>query len=184
MASGNNTGKGGIDAAFFTNILKWVFMIMIAIFFVPWLVRYLRKQMTKDTNSRIEAEIKDRKLHNKDEGWSTNKALELGLDPQWLTVTRSIAHNLGTMYPWWNPRSWTENDDAVLADLQYPASFGDQKFGELNLPAMLTVEALYHNIVVPGESLENDLRRLLPSKDFNGINFDTVGNYQVPTLEY
>ncbi|OUS02880.1 hypothetical protein A9Q86_02195 [Flavobacteriales bacterium 33_180_T64] len=62
----------------------------------------------------------------------------------------NIAHNLGTAYAWYDPRSYTENDKVVF-DLVKDMS--RQQFD--------IVAKLYHDVYAKGKSLSSDLAKLL-----------------------
>jgi len=71
-----------------------------------------------------------------------------------------IADALGTDSGWWNPASWTEDEDAVL-DVLY----------NYNPPTFVLLAAEYRkNKGITTNSLQNDLKKYLSGDDFKKID--------------
>lgn len=95
---------------------------------------------------------------------------------------RQIAMDLGTHkdYSIWDPRSWTENDQAVYLNLS-----------TMNVAQFQAASIVYKNIYTKGRDLKTDLTKLLDTKYYNKIKHlfvavpqvsDVTNNMQWPII--
>ena len=81
----------------------------------------------------------------------TGGSKELGINVP--DIAKQIGLDLGTAYPSYDPRSWTENDEAVkLLVLKVPKPY---------IPQLKK----YYTQFYPGRDLESDLRKMLDDYD-------------------
>lgn len=74
-------------------------------------------------------------------------------------VASELAHHIGTAYSWWNPRSWTENDENIYNLLK---PLDQQEFD--------VVKHLYFYVYTKGRSLLSDLVANLDEKYYKKLN--------------
>jgi len=88
---------------------------------------------------------------------------DLGITTNQATINQDaldLAHHLGTAYPKWDPRSWTENDEQAFDILKNMS----QSHFDL-------VAKLYHDVYAKGKTLLTDLARLLDDEYYSQLNF-------------
>jgi hypothetical protein len=69
----------------------------------------------------------------------------------------SLAHHLGTKYPSYDPRSWTENDKEVMKILRF------------QVKNFIHLEKIYFASSAPGRNLKNDVVKLLDSSELTEL---------------
>lgn len=81
-------------------------------------------------------------------------------DAVWESVknsTRDIAHNMGYIYSWYDPRRWSENDAKVAEILKYQV---------YNLSHM---EKLYYEYYAKGRNLKSDIYASLDGSNLQDV---------------
>jgi hypothetical protein len=126
-----NSSNGG-----FLEVLKNYWFVILGLFLVvPFLIRYLKDANTGITinNMQEDEKIIKEKASNPVTQLQGLQAITTRTDLH--EIARNIAYNLGTNLrtkeagildaDWWNPRSWTENDEKAynqLKKINYVAS--------------------------------------------------------------
>lgn len=119
----------------------WYVLVIIVLMAVVYLKK--KKVTTDEVNVNSTANEILNDLRVRDEGAKTHlKAVAL-----------QIAQNLGTAYGMFDPRSWSENDQAVY-ELVRPLNLSDFKI----------VSRLYFELYAKGNDLSTDLAKHLDSK--------------------
>jgi hypothetical protein len=123
-------------------ITKYWYIVVIIVLMA---VVYLKKKkvtVTEEESSKVANEVLN-DLRIRDEGAKAH----------FRAVALQIAENLGTAYNYWDPRSWSENDDKVY-ELISPLTQSDFN----------VVSKLYFEIYAKGSDLSTDLAKNLDAK--------------------
>lgn len=124
----------------------------------PLLIRLMRMAEAKDKVNEIEAQQKENEAVMMIPAARKAALLEITTNEDYHTSAHLIAHHLGTLYKWYDPRSWTENDrDAFIAISESPCG--------LNIDDTL-VECYY---LFTGTNLLDDLQRVLDAEYFEQL---------------
>ena len=124
-------------------IKKYWYIVVIAIMLVGYL---LRKKKVEPINKDNEAE---------------NLLIEKGIrdlsaQNSFKSIASQIANGLGTAYPVYDPRRWSENDEEVY-----------NLVSALSLNEFKIVSELYFSSYAKGRSLSTDLAKLLDKKYYS-----------------
>ncbi len=126
---------------------KYWYVALIGVVIIGLLIyKMLKKKPSSQTEAAEKVLIK--------EGTSFTEQAKRDLN----NVSLQIAQNLGTSYSWYDPRSWTENDETVFK-LILPLT---QKEFDL-------VAKLYFGVYAKGKDLRVDLANLLDSKYYEQL---------------
>jgi len=115
----------------------WIIMVVVAV------IVFLKKKKSKPVDLDLSA---DNVLDDINVSATNMKQM-------YKDVALGVAHNLGTAYSFYDPRHWTENDQAVF-DLLKDLTRNDFK----------AVSELYFKVYAVGNNLSADLARLLDKK--------------------
>ncbi len=121
-------------------ITKYWYLLVIAVLFA---VVALKKKKVSVSNKDEES---DRVLDNA-------RIRDQVAKDYYSNIALQLAQNLGTAYPWYDPRSWTENDQKVYELLQ-----------DLNAKDFQVISSLYFEVYAKGQNLSEDLAKTLDSK--------------------
>lgn len=143
---------------------NWLF-ILGAILVLPYLVSYLRKMEAKDKSAEVEAQQTEFKAIN------MNPATQDAYINQNITTSAAIKdaaqavyHHLGVKYSWYDPRHWSENDEAAFLAIAGVSS-------SMKVPQKL-IEVYYFiscDDVNDGRDLRSDCQALLDSEYYNKL---------------
>ncbi|QQV90344.1 structural protein [Cellulophaga phage Omtje_3] len=127
---------------------KYWGVVLVLLFAVGlWIYKVVKTKPTSDTDASDKILTK--------EGMTFTQAARMELT----NLTIQIAQNLGTSYAWFDPRRWSENDEATFK-LIVPLS---QKEFDL-------VAKLYFGVYAKGRDLRVDLATLLDSKYYEQLS--------------
>lgn len=75
-------------------------------------------------------------------------------------IALNVARHMGTSYPAWDPRSWSENDLEVYRELK-----------DLDKNQFEVVKILYNQVYAKGRDLSQDLSKNLDDKYYKLLNY-------------
>lgn len=148
------------SSKFMALINEYWYIILGVILIIPFIIRYLRKQDLAQVSADQQQQIDLKKVENSDPVKQQQNANAITTSSYYQSVARQVAYNLGVNFAWYDPRSWSENDSAVL-NLLKPLNSGQIK----------TVSSLYYNCYATGRSMQDDCLKLLPASFYNQIKF-------------
>lgn len=143
--------------------VNW-FMILCAFLVLPYLYRYYKKQQQLNEEQEQKLE-KDRTFtDNKNPIIQQQRADKITSNKELQSVTKKIAHDLGTKYSdknsawsWLDYQGWTENDDEVtMALIKYRNYYP-------------TIQRLYFGCYSNSRNLSDDLVALLDDKNLKRL---------------
>ncbi|AGO48874.1 structural protein [Cellulophaga phage phi12a:1] len=125
----------------------WYVLVILAALIAFWIYKIFKKKPTSQTEASDKILIK--------EGVTFNDQAKRDLN----NTAIQIAQHLGTSFPWYDPRSWSENDQDLFKII-LPLS---QKEFDL-------VAKLYFGVYAKGRDLRVDLANLLDAKYYEQLN--------------
>lgn len=155
-----------VHSAFFEFIKEYWYILAGLIVVIPYLFRFIRDQGIQDlakqeeidtkTNTIVNANPINEKV-NRDNITKTISPTRAKIVQQ---VSHNVAHYLGFIYPWYDPRSWSEDDEQVYLE-----------FKKITVSELQKVKELYYKVDAAGRNLEDDCRAVLDEKYFKLINW-------------
>jgi hypothetical protein len=137
-------------------VLQWGGLALLAIFFLPFIYRYLKAQMDAMKSQQTQSQINTNWENNQNVEVQHSEAEKIVKNrPDIWAAAARLAHDLGTAYdtgsPWkiFDERYLTENDQSVAQTLIWQRN----NFGLL--------EKLYQKVYTRGHDLRKDLLKLL-----------------------
>lgn len=131
-------------------ILKKHWMLALTLFVLLYFVlRFLLNSifnLNKTTNTKEETVADDILV-------KTDLPKNSDVFREYKDLANSLAHHLGTKYPWYDPRSLTENDEEVFNILR-----------DLTNDDIEVIETLYFEVYTKNRNLRSDILRLLDKK--------------------
>lgn len=135
----------------------WYVLVGIIVAF-PYLIKYMREQERKDRSRATDEEIADLQNINKNPAALQEYLNQLTTNKTYQNEARDIYHHTGYAYPWYDPRSWTENDEAIFNILS--------KYNEI--PFEITD---CYFAISSGRIMRNDLQKVLRTSLYNQLNW-------------
>lgn len=159
-----NKARGLKTAGSLLSTLPKIKFVLYALFtigvFFP-LYRFLRNQDAKNRAQKAEMQEKQQESAVKDPQVQTKEALAITHNTALHGIAKNVAHHLGFIYEWWDPRRWTENDLAIYSEMR-----------KMTTRAQLEqVKQLYFKVYAVGRNLQDDCRAVLDSMYYNKINW-------------
>lgn len=124
----NQKKTSTIGGFFKTKLMPFLksnwFMVLCLILVLPYLYRYIMKQieLNKEQTTKLEKDASF--VANSNPITQEQRALKITANKELHAVAKKLAHDLGTkysdknsMFSWLDPRGWTENDNAVMLTL-------------------------------------------------------------------
>jgi hypothetical protein len=162
------TQNQGENSPFFEFLIKYWFILVALIFAVPYVFRFIREQGIKNLEQDEKLQVEQNQVLNanpnnettarqnitKLTGVSSSRGKELA------QISHNLAHYLGFIYPMWDPRSWTEDDELIYLE-----------FRKMKQTEIQTVKNLYYSVDAPGRNLQDDCRKVLDEKYYKLINW-------------
>jgi hypothetical protein len=149
MNSARTRNKPVNNAGFLDTIKEHYLVILGLIFAVPVIMRYLKDAETKNNLNDAEENIKALKVVNLSPVTQQSELNKISKNKDLQSIARSLKHDLGTAYNWWDYAAWTENDNAAYKQLK-----------RIKLPIhMRAVVRMY--FVLVQRNLYDDVKRLL-----------------------
>ena len=148
----------------FSNIKrepKNLIYLALCILLVFPLYRYVRKQIDKNKEQTQNLEIEQKKRDMENPTSQLVAATKITPDNNLHAITKNIAHHLGFIYDWYDPRSWTENDLDCF----------NQFLKLKNRSELKLVVKLYFEVYAVGRNLQLDCQKVLDAKYYNRISW-------------
>jgi len=127
---------------------KYLFQLLLLVGVVVFLVLKVFKSKPKDKTGNANDILLNEGITTAELMQELTKASEL------------LAHHLGTAYPTYDPRHWTENDKEVYDILKVMTQSHFQ-----------IVSLLYHDVYAKGRTLSSDLAKLLDDEYYKLLPF-------------
>jgi len=152
MSTRKYTNKNPDNKGFLYIIEKYWLVILGFLFVLPIIQRYYQDAQQKGSANILDNEVKDLKNQNK-----TPQTQQIALDKitrrvDVQTIARNLAHHLGTIYSFYDPRHWSENDELAYKEL-----------AKIKQPTTVTLVSQCY-FLLTGEKLIDDVKRLLDQK--------------------
>ena len=124
LSSQNSSQFGGV-----LQMLKDYWFVILGLFLVvPFLIRYLKDANTSITVNNQEEEEKLYKSQNDNPVTQLTGLNQITSRKDLQDIARNVAYHFGTNLrtkesgifdsSWWNPKSWTENDEKAFLELK------------------------------------------------------------------
>ena len=151
MSAYKNTNNGSRGTAVIDFLTPKV--VLSVILLIGSIIFYLRWKKSKDAEINANNPTNEDNIADSIKPKSSSSAVWERLKED----TRKIVHHLGVNYPWYDSRSWSENDKEVAMLLMQQR------------PNIRHIELLYFNVYAKGKNLKNDVYRLLDKTQLNQV---------------
>jgi hypothetical protein len=148
----------------FSNISKEpknLIYLALSVLIVFPLYRYIRNQINKNKEQSQDLEIEQKKRDMENPTSQITAANKITSNANLHAITKNIAHHLGFIYDWYDPRRWSENDEQCFAE-----------FVKLKSRAELQlIVKLYFEVYAVGRNLQIDCQKVLDAKYYKRITW-------------
>ena len=152
----------------FLDIVERYWLVLLGLIIgYPIIMRYFKDASTKDTINNQEEETKILVSNNNNPITQLQELNKITSNPFYHNIARNVAIDLGTNiltketsffdFAWLNPKSWTENDAKIYAQLKILTGTGQVK----------TVTQCYY--VLTRRNLMDDVKKYLDSSELNKL---------------
>lgn len=139
------------------KFLKQNWYVLLGIILVyPFITSYMRRQEAKDKVRATKDQIQALEVINSNPNLLKQELQKITMDVTIHVVAQEIYHHLGYAYPWYDPRRWTENDEAVFKLLRQYAYIPDE-----------LIQCYF--VVSKGRHLRSDLVKVLDDKYYKQL---------------
>ncbi len=145
---------------FFREPKNYIYLAL-AVFTIFPLYRYIRAQNDKNKSQKQDLELEQKKRDMENPTSQIVAANKITPDARLHAITKNIAHHLGFIYPWWDVRSWSENDQDVYNEFRKLRNRAELKL----------VIKLYFEVYAVGRSLQSDCLKVLDTEYYKRINW-------------
>jgi hypothetical protein len=162
------TASAKLGGFFKTKLMPFLksnwFMILCLILVLPYLYRYVVKQIELNKEQSTQLEKDASFVANSNPMTQEQRANKITANKELHAVAKKLAHDLGTkysdknsMFSWIDPRGWTENDDEVtLTLIKYRTYYP-------------ILQRLYYSCYSNSRDLSADLLELLDSSNLKRL---------------
>lgn len=139
------------------KFLKENWYVLLGIILVyPFITSYMRRQEAKDKVRATKDQLEALEVINSNPNLLSQELQKITMDVTIHVAAQEIYHHLGYAYAWYDPRRWTENDEAVFNILKQYAYIPDE-----------LIQCYF--VVSKGRHLRSDLVKVLDDKYYNQL---------------
>lgn len=146
------------DNAFMEFIKKYWMWIAGLFILYPYIVAFMRRKNLQDDVKASADEIIRLEAVNANPVTQNSELQNITTNTSHHNIARDIYHHTGYMYPWWDPRRWTENDEAIFLLLR-----------NFNPIPNSIIESYY--VISTGRNLRTDLQAVLDTQYYRQLKW-------------
>jgi len=150
--------KSETDGSFFGAIKRNWYVVLLLFLAYPFIVSYMRRQEAKDKVRASEDELKALEVITANPRLLNEELNKITTDKALHTVATELFHHLGYAYPLYDPRRWSENDEAIFLLLN---QFSEVPYELIQL----------YFVVSKGRHLRTDCLKVLDDKYYKQLNW-------------
>lgn len=154
----NRNSSTQTDNSFLGMIKRNWFVILLIFLAYPFIVAYMRRQEAKDKVRASKDELEALEIITANPQLLNDELNKITTDTAYHTIASELFHHLGYAYSWYDPRRWTENDEAVYLLLK-----------QFDFVPYELIQCYF--IVSKGRHLRSDVMKVLDDKYYKLLNW-------------